>query len=278
MTQRESDPCALAPEDAVGARPSGARPSGVVAGRSTARRCAVRRGVAFAVIRNGLPTVCTCGGRAGARRRGADATARAPAVAGRQLPSTDGLRRGRQLHRLPRPAHADDGPDQGGPAIRAGSRVRRVRRAGDVDDLEVRARGAAVRWRQGRRALRPAHALGRGDRADHAPLRDRADPGRRPDMDIPAPDMGTGEREMAWFYDTYSQSVGNSVPAIVTGKPVVLGGTVGRLARPGSGSCSRSSAPSRSSTGRCPSAASSCRASATSARWSRRSCTRVAQR
>jgi glutamate dehydrogenase (NAD(P)+) len=49
-----------------------------------------------------------------------------------------------------------------------------------------------------------------------------------PDVDIPAPDMGTGEREMAWFYDTYSQSVGYAVPAVVTGKPVSLGGTVGR--------------------------------------------------
>ncbi len=49
-----------------------------------------------------------------------------------------------------------------------------------------------------------------------------------PDMDIPAPDMGTSEREMAWFYDTYSQSVGYAVPAVVTGKPVALGGTIGR--------------------------------------------------
>jgi glutamate dehydrogenase (NAD(P)+) len=49
-----------------------------------------------------------------------------------------------------------------------------------------------------------------------------------PDRDIPAPDMATGEREMAWFMDTYSQQVGHPVPEIVTGKPLVLGGTVGR--------------------------------------------------
>jgi glutamate dehydrogenase (NAD(P)+) len=49
-----------------------------------------------------------------------------------------------------------------------------------------------------------------------------------PDRDIPAPDMATGEREMAWFMDTYSQQVGHAVPEIVTGKPLVLGGTAGR--------------------------------------------------
>lgn len=49
-----------------------------------------------------------------------------------------------------------------------------------------------------------------------------------PDKDIPAPDMGTNERVMAWIMDTYSQQVGYSVPAVVTGKPVVLGGARGR--------------------------------------------------
>ena len=56
-----------------------------------------------------------------------------------------------------------------------------------------------------------------------------------PDSDIPAPDMATGEREMAWFMDTYSQQVGHPVPEIVTGKPVVLGGTEGRDSATGLG-------------------------------------------
>jgi glutamate dehydrogenase (NAD(P)+) len=56
-----------------------------------------------------------------------------------------------------------------------------------------------------------------------------------PDKDIPAPDMATGEREMAWFMDTYSQMMGHSVFEIVTGKPVVLGGSSARRAATGLG-------------------------------------------
>ena len=56
-----------------------------------------------------------------------------------------------------------------------------------------------------------------------------------PDKDIPAPDMGTDEQVMAWIMDTYSQQVGYSVPEIVTGKPVVLGGSLGRTEATGRG-------------------------------------------
>ncbi|MDH3719370.1 MAG: response regulator [Planctomycetota bacterium] len=56
-----------------------------------------------------------------------------------------------------------------------------------------------------------------------------------PDKDIPAPDMGTDEQVMAWIMDTYSQQVGYSVPAVVTGKPVVMGGSLGRKEATGRG-------------------------------------------
>nr|MDJ0522933.1 Glu/Leu/Phe/Val dehydrogenase dimerization domain-containing protein [Planctomycetota bacterium] len=56
-----------------------------------------------------------------------------------------------------------------------------------------------------------------------------------PEVDIPAPDMGTDEQTMAWIVDTYSQQVGYSVPTVVTGKPVVLGGSLGRREATGQG-------------------------------------------
>ncbi|WP_296665587.1 Glu/Leu/Phe/Val dehydrogenase [Demequina sp.] len=49
-----------------------------------------------------------------------------------------------------------------------------------------------------------------------------------PEVDIPAPDIGTDERTMAWIMDTYSAAVGHTVPGVVTGKPVSLGGSLGR--------------------------------------------------
>lgn len=56
-----------------------------------------------------------------------------------------------------------------------------------------------------------------------------------PDKDIPAPDMGTGPREMAWLMDEYSKAKGMTTQAVVTGKPLVLGGSVGRTEATGRG-------------------------------------------
>jgi glutamate dehydrogenase (NAD(P)+) len=49
-----------------------------------------------------------------------------------------------------------------------------------------------------------------------------------PEKDIPAPDVNTNAQTMAWFMDTYSMHVGYTVPAVVTGKPISLGGSEGR--------------------------------------------------
>lgn len=56
-----------------------------------------------------------------------------------------------------------------------------------------------------------------------------------PDKDIPAPDMGTGSREMAWLMDEYSKAKGMTVHSVVTGKPLVLGGSLGRAEATGRG-------------------------------------------
>lgn len=56
-----------------------------------------------------------------------------------------------------------------------------------------------------------------------------------PDKDIPAPDMYTNEQTMAWIMDTYSINVGNTVPSVVTGKPVSIGGSLGRVEATGRG-------------------------------------------
>jgi glutamate dehydrogenase (NAD(P)+) len=56
-----------------------------------------------------------------------------------------------------------------------------------------------------------------------------------PESDIPAPDMGTDAQVMAWIMDTYSMHVGYSAPAVVTGKPVEIGGSLGRTEATGRG-------------------------------------------
>ena len=56
-----------------------------------------------------------------------------------------------------------------------------------------------------------------------------------PDLDIPAPDLGTDERTMAWMMDTYSMTQGKSVPGVVTGKPLIIGGSAGRREATGRG-------------------------------------------
>jgi glutamate dehydrogenase (NAD(P)+) len=56
-----------------------------------------------------------------------------------------------------------------------------------------------------------------------------------PQKDIPAPDMYTNEQTMAWIMDTYSINVGHTVPSVVTGKPVSIGGSFGRTEATGRG-------------------------------------------
>lgn len=56
-----------------------------------------------------------------------------------------------------------------------------------------------------------------------------------PQVDIPAPDVGTNEQTMAWMMDSYSAHMGYTVPSVVTGKPVELGGSIGRKEATGRG-------------------------------------------
>ncbi|MGA9349832.1 MAG: Glu/Leu/Phe/Val dehydrogenase [Anaerolineae bacterium] len=56
-----------------------------------------------------------------------------------------------------------------------------------------------------------------------------------PESDIPAPDVGTNPQVMAWIMDTYSMHKGYSVPPVVTGKPISIGGSLGRLEATGRG-------------------------------------------
>ena len=56
-----------------------------------------------------------------------------------------------------------------------------------------------------------------------------------PDKDVPAPDVNTNPQTMAWFMDTYSMHMRQSIPGVVTGKPLVIGGSKGRVEATGRG-------------------------------------------
>ncbi len=99
----------------------------------------------------------------------------------------------------------------------------------------MRARQPALRRRQGRRhaSIRALSAgeLQRVTRRFTTELQGIIGP----DVDIPAPDVGTNAQTMAWIMDTVSMHAGYTVPGVVTGKPVGLGGSEGRADATGMG-------------------------------------------
>ncbi len=75
----------------------------------------------------------------------------------------------------------------------------------------------------------PQEAVARRTRAHDAPLHQRDRHHHRPvSKDIPAPDVNTNAQTMAWMMDTYSMNTGATATGVVTGKPVALGGSLGR--------------------------------------------------
>ena len=120
------------------------------------------------------------------------------------------------------------GPSKGGIRYHPDVTLDEVKALVDVDDLEVRAHGPAVRRREGRRRLQSEDALRRRARADDAALHERDHQRHRPGAGHPGADVGTDGRVMAWIFDTYSMNKGHSVLGVVTGKPLSVGGSLGR--------------------------------------------------
>jgi glutamate dehydrogenase (NAD(P)+) len=121
-----------------------------------------------------------------------------------------------------------------------------LRYAPDVNLGEVTALAMLMSWKCALMGLPYGGAKG-GVRCDPLALsaRERESLTRRytaeimpvigPDLDIPAPDLGTDEQTMAWMMDTYSMTQGKTVLGVVTGKPVLVGGSVGRRDATGRG-------------------------------------------
>ena len=134
---------------------------------------------------------------------------------------------------------------QGRHPLPPGGRPRRGARARAAHDVEDRDRRRPVRRREGRRQLRSA-ASSREDELERITRSfiDKIDDVLGPDRDIPAPDVNTNAQVMAWMMDEYGKLHGHT-PAIVTGKPISLGGSLGREAATGRGVvlCYREAAP-----------------------------------
>ena len=121
-----------------------------------------------------------------------------------------------------------------------------IRYAPDVDLGEVSALAMLMSWKCALMGLPYGGAKG-GVRCNprSMSLREKEGLTRRytaeiivligPDLDIPAPDLGTDEQTMAWMMDTYSMTQGKSVPGVVTGKPLIVGGSAGRREATGRG-------------------------------------------
>ena len=88
-----------------------------------------------------------------------------------------------------------------------------------------------------------------------------------PEIDIPAPDVYTDSQTMAWIMDTYSMQKGYSVPGVVTGKPLSIGGSEGRARRPGAAAPTSFARPRRPPGSASRAAPSRSRDSATLDRW-----------
>jgi glutamate dehydrogenase (NAD(P)+) len=150
------------------------------------------------------------------------------------------------------PVHMDDGTTQVFPGYRIQHNTARgpakggIRFAKDVDQDEVRSLAMTMTWKCALVRLPFGGAKG-GVTCDprNMSLVERERLTRRytteispiigPREDIPAPDMGTDAQTMAWIMDTYSMQMGYSVPEVVTGKPVEIGGSVGRREATGRG-------------------------------------------
>jgi glutamate dehydrogenase (NAD(P)+) len=99
----------------------------------------------------------------------------------------------------------------------------------------VRRRARPVRRRQGRHRLRSHPDVeARARSADRRYVSEIID-AIGPDKDVPAPDVNTDAQIMAWVMDTYSMHVGHTETAVVTGKPVEMGGSLGRREATGRG-------------------------------------------